>query len=66
MENELYTIAFRGVSDRTVNSVTHIINHDMPKASYKDRRDKVIDLFDSGVFANICRFSVAKPRFEDK
>ncbi len=66
VDNGLFAIADRGVNDSAANAITRVINRDTPKASYKARRENADGLFRSGVFSNICRFSVARPRFEDQ
>jgi len=66
VDNGLFAIADRGVNNSAANAITRAINRLTPEASYRARRDNVKALFRSGVFSNICRFSVARPRFEDQ
>ncbi|MCZ6770597.1 MAG: phage minor head protein [Proteobacteria bacterium] len=62
--NELYLLADRGVSDSAINAITTVINR--KTKSYAARRKHVNDIHQSEIFANSCRFSVAKPRFADQ
>lgn len=64
--NELYLHADRGISESVANAITRVINRDTSEASYKARWENADGLFRSGVFSNICQFSVARPRFEDQ
>jgi len=66
VDNGLFAIADRGVNDSAANAITGVINRDTPEADYEARRDSAKALFRSDVFSNICRFSVARPRFEDQ
>ncbi len=61
--NDLFALADAGISRAAADSITEIINPGTD--SYSHRWENVQNLSDSEVFANICRFSVAKPRFED-
>jgi predicted chitinase len=61
--NNLFSLADAGVNQATADSITAIINPGTN--SYDQRWDNVRDLNTSAVFANICRFSVARPRFKD-
>lgn len=61
--NDLFTLADAGISRAAADSITAIINPGTD--SYADRWENVQKLSDSEVFSNVCRFSVAKPRFED-
>ena len=61
--NDLFSLADAGINRVAADSVTAIINPGTH--SYGDRWENVRDLSDSQIFANICRFSVARPRFED-
>ena len=62
--NKLYLHADRGVSESVANATTRVINR------YTDsgpaRWEHVKDFHQREVFANTCRFSVAKPRFADQ
>ncbi len=66
VDNGLFAIADRGVNDSAANAITRVINRLTPEASYRARRDNAKALFRSGVFSSICRFTVARPRFEDQ
>jgi len=66
VDNGLFTFADRGVNDSAANAITRVINRMIPEESYRARQDNAKALFRSGVFSNICRFSVARPRFEDQ
>ncbi len=61
--NNLFSLVDAGVNQAAADSITAIINPGTN--SYDQRWDNVRDLNASAVFANICRFSVARPRFED-
>jgi predicted chitinase len=61
--NDLFTLADAGISRAAADSITAIINPGTD--SYAERWENVRNLSDSEVFSNVCRFSVAKPRFED-
>ena len=61
--NNLFSLADAGVNQAAADSITAIINPGTN--SYDQRWENVRDLNASAVFANICRFSVARPRFED-
>ena len=63
VDNGLFAIADRGANESAANAVTRVINRKTSKESYEARRDRVKALFRNGVFSNICRFSVARPRF---
>lgn len=60
---DLFAIADAGINRAAADSITAIINPGTD--SYDQRWENVRDTSASAVFANICRFSVAKPRFED-
>ncbi len=66
VDNGLFAITDRGMNESAANAITRVINRRTPDENYKARRDRVKALFRSGVFSNICRFSVARPRFEDQ
>ncbi len=61
--NDLFSLADAGISRAAADSITAIINPGTD--SYAERWENVQNLNDSEVFSNVCRFSVAKPRFED-
>ena len=61
--NNLFTLADSGINRAAADSITAIINPGTD--SYGQRWENVRGLNASEVFANICRFSVVKPRFED-
>jgi putative chitinase len=61
--NDLFTLADAGISRAAADSITAIINPGTD--SYAQRWENVQNLSDSEVFSNVCRFSVAKPRFEN-
>ncbi len=64
VKNGFFTIADRGVSQSVANDITRIINRDT--GTYTDRWKHVENFRNSGVFGDICGFSVARPRFEDR
>ncbi len=66
VDNGLFAIADRGVNDSTANAITRVINRLTPEASKKARWKHAEGFYLSGVFDNICRFSVAKLRFSDQ
>ncbi len=61
--NDLFSLADAGINRAAADSITAIINRGTD--SYGQRWENVRRLSDSEVFANICRFSVSRPRFED-
>jgi hypothetical protein len=61
--NDLFSLAEAGISRAAADSITAIINRGTD--SYGQRWENVRRLSESEVFANICRFSVSRPRFED-
>lgn len=61
--NDLFALADAGINRAAADSITAIINPGTD--SYYQRWENVRDLNASAVFASICRFSVARPRFED-
>lgn len=61
--NDLFALADAGMSRAAADSITAIINPGTD--SYAQRWENAQNLSDSEVFSNLCRFSVAKPRFED-
>ena len=52
-----------GINRAAADSITAIINRGTD--SYGQRWENVRRLSESEVFANVCRFSVSRPRFED-
>ncbi|MGB7270402.1 MAG: phage minor head protein [Albidovulum sp.] len=61
--NELFVLADAGINRAAADSISAIIN---PGTDMYDQRwENVRDLDASAIFASICRFSVARPRFED-
>jgi putative chitinase len=61
--NDLYLLADAGINRAAADSITAIINRGTD--SYGQRWDNVRRLSETEVFANVCRFSVSRPRFED-
>lgn len=61
--NDLFLLADAGINRAAADSITAIINPGTD--SYGQRWENVRGLSGSEVFANICGFSVARPRFED-
>lgn len=61
--NNLFLFADTGINRAAADSITEIINPGTD--SYGQRWENVRRLSESAVFANICRFSVSRPRFED-
>lgn len=61
--NDLFLLADAGINRAAADSITAIINPGTD--SYEQRWENVRRLSESEVFANICRFSVSRPRFED-
>lgn len=59
----LHLLADGGVTEAVTNSITAIINRNTD--SYRQRWGYVRNIQRAGIFANICRFSVRHPRFED-
>jgi len=61
--NDLFSLADAGINRAAADSITAIINPGT--ASNGQRWENVRQLSESEVFANICRFSVSRPRFKD-
>lgn len=61
--NGLFLLADAGINRAAADKITAIINPGTD--SYEQRWENVRRLSESEVFANICRFSVSRPRFED-
>ena len=66
IDNGLFAIADRGVNRSAADAITQVVNPGTPEASKKARWKHAEGFYLSGVFANTCRFSVAKPRFADQ
>lgn len=62
-ENGLFVFADAGINRAAADSITAIINPGTD--TYGQRWENVRRLSGSGVFANVCQFSVSRPRFED-
>ena len=65
LDHDLPEIADAGLTDEVTEKITDRINRDTDDASRAERRRFVQEFRDGGLFGNICRFSVARPRFED-
>lgn len=65
VENDLPELADAGLSDAATNDITQRINSRTDEESRRERQEFMRNLRDEGEFDRICRFSVAKPRFED-
>lgn len=65
LRHDLPDLADAGLTDAPTNSITERINPPTDEASRTERRKVMRNLRDGGQFAGICRFSVARPRFED-
>jgi predicted chitinase len=61
--NDLYSLADAGINRAAADSITAIINRGTD--SYGQRWENVRRLSETKIFANVCRFSVSRPRFED-
>ena len=61
--NNLFSLADAGINRAAADSITAIINRGTD--SYRQRWENVRRLSESEVFANVCRFSVSRPGFED-
>ena len=61
--NELFVLADARINRAAADSITAIINPGTD--SYNQRWENVRDLDASAIFASICSFSAARPRFED-
>lgn len=61
--NDLFSLADAGINRAAADNITEIINPGTD--SYGQRWENVRRMSESEVFANICRFSVSRPRFED-
>jgi predicted chitinase len=63
LERDLAALADQGLTDSATDAITERINRDTD--SYEARRQHMAAIRDGGQFDGICRFSVARPRFED-
>jgi putative chitinase len=63
LEHDLPALADKGLNASAVREMTLRINGSNVTA--KERADKMTSIRDGGQFDGICRFSVARPRFED-
>lgn len=61
--NGLFGLADAGINRAAADSITAIINPGTD--TYGQRWENIRRLSESEVFANVCRFSVSRPRFED-
>ena len=64
VENGLHLIADEGVSEVVTDQITAVINRNTD--SYVERWQQVNRLNQNDVFAGVCNFSTARPRFEDQ
>ena len=63
LEHGLPALADNGLTASAVREITIRINGD--DATAGERTEKMKGIRDGGQFDGICRFSVARPRFED-
>ena len=63
LSHDLKDLADAGLTDRAADSITRRVNRYTD--SYNARKEIMRGLRDDGQFDGICRFSVARPRFED-
>lgn len=63
LEHDLPSRADQGLTAAAVAAITRRINGSL--LSQQERFDKMVNIRDGGKFDGICRFSVARPRFED-
>lgn len=63
LERDLAEFADQGLTESATDAITERINRDTD--SYEERRQHMASIRDGGQFDSICRFSVARPRFED-
>jgi len=63
LSHDLPTLADAGLTNEATDAITARIN--LRTESYEDRQVHMRRFRDGGDFDEICRFSVAKPRFED-
>jgi len=64
VDNNLHALADLGIVQNTSDAITRAINRNTD--SYGQRWDNTRRLHRGGIFSNVCRFSVAAPRFEDQ
>jgi predicted chitinase len=64
VENGLHLVADEGVSEVVTDQITAVIN--LHTESYLERWQQVDRLYQNDVFADVCNFSTARPRFEDQ
>ncbi len=64
VDNDLYALADRGVTRSAADAITRVINRHTD--SYGQRWNNTRNLHNRRTFSNVCRFSVAAPRFEDQ
>lgn len=63
LSHDLPSLADAGLTDKATDTITAKINR--RTRTYDDRRELMRSIRDGGKFDDICRFSVASPRFED-
>jgi putative chitinase len=63
LSHGLPALADAGLTDEATDTITARINR--RTKTYEDRRELMRKFRDEGKFDDICRFSVARPRFED-
>ncbi|WP_170607397.1 phage minor head protein [Ruegeria arenilitoris] len=64
VDNNLHTVADRGITRSATDAITRVINRHTD--SYGQRWNNTRRLHREGTFSNVCKFSVAAPRFEDQ
>lgn len=65
LDHDLPELADTGLTDTVTEDITDRINPLTDENSRAERRRFMQDFRDGGQFDDICRFSVARPRFED-
>lgn len=63
LDRNLPTLADAGLTDEATDTITRRINR--RTTTYESRQEIMRGIRDGGQFNGICRFSVARPRFED-
>lgn len=63
LDHDLPGLADGGLSDAATDAITRRIN--LHTRTYEERREIMRAIREGGQFDGICRFSVARPRFED-
>lgn len=63
LDRDLPTLADAGLTNAATDTITARIN--LRTDTYDDRQGHMRTFRDGGDFDEICRFSVARPRFED-